>query len=124
MVVAEPFLQRKMHPTVIVNGYYGALEKALNVCESLAVSVNLEDRDQMKRIVQSSIGTKFVSRFGDKICDMAIDAVLTVSQKINGKKEVDIKRYAKVEKVREVAASPSPRARPTLPPTDPRRRPG
>lgn len=130
MVVAEPFLQRKMHPTVIVNGYYSALDKALKVCESLAVKVDLEDRDQMQRIVQSSIGTKFVSRFGEKICNMAIDAVLTVSQVVNGKKEVDIKRYAKVEKVRSSAA-PSPPAAPSqsYPPSllllpDPRRRPG
>jgi hypothetical protein len=46
------------------------------------------------------VNTKFISRFGDIMVDLAIDAVMTVVVEIPGRpKEVDIKRYAKVEKV-------------------------
>ena len=46
------------------------------------------------------MNTKFISRFGDIMVDLAIDAVMTVVVEIPGRpKEVDIKRYAKVEKV-------------------------
>mmetsp|Transcript_27584 Transcript_27584/g.88702 ORF Transcript_27584/g.88702 Transcript_27584/m.88702 type:complete len:529 (-) Transcript_27584:99-1685(-) len=99
MVVAEPFLSRGMHPTDIVGGYYAALDRALKVCESLAVEVDIHNREQMVRLVASSIGTKFVSRFGELMCNMAIDAVLRVTLERDGKKEVDIKRFAKVEKI-------------------------
>lgn len=36
---------------------------------------------------------------GDFACRLALDAVRTVYAEENGRKEVDIKRYAKVEKV-------------------------
>lgn len=39
-------------------------------------------------------------RYGDLICDMALDAVLKVTVEEAGRKEIDIKKYAKVEKVR------------------------
>jgi T-complex protein 1 subunit gamma len=53
----------------------------------------------MYRLISSSIGTKFVSRWSDLMCSLALKAVRTVSWDVNGKKEVDIKRYARVEKV-------------------------
>lgn len=67
MVAAEPFLSRNIHPTVIVRAYYEALEYALKTCESLAVSVDINDREAMMRLLRSAIGTKFSSRFGDLI---------------------------------------------------------
>jgi len=53
----------------------------------------------MIALIKSSIGTKFISGWGDMMCKLALDSVRTVSTEINGKREVDIKRYAKVEKV-------------------------
>ena len=35
----------------------------------------------------------------DLACEMALDAVKTVSVEVGGRREIDIKRYAKVEKV-------------------------
>ena len=67
LVAAEPFLSRNIHPTVIVRAFYEALEYALKTCESLAVSVDINDREAMMRLLRSAIGTKFSSRFGDLI---------------------------------------------------------
>jgi len=54
----------------------------------------------MASLISSSIGTKFVSRWNDLMCKLALDAVRTVTWETqNGKTEVDIKRYARVEKV-------------------------
>ena len=36
----------------------------------------------------------------DLACDIALEATSTVSIEQNGRREIDIKRYAKVEKVR------------------------
>ena len=44
-------------------------------------------------VVQSSIDTKFVSRWGTMISDLAVKAALTVYEEHpNGKKEIDLKR--------------------------------
>ena len=54
----------------------------------------------MYQLISSSIGTKFVSRWSELMCNLALKAVRTVSHDVGGgKKEVDIKRYAKVEKI-------------------------
>ena len=54
----------------------------------------------MYGLISSSIGTKFVSRWSKLMCSLALTAVRTVAWEVNnGKKEVDIKRYARVEKV-------------------------
>jgi len=99
LVVAEPFLARNMHPTVIVRAYYKALEDALAECDRLATPVDTSDVDELRRLVRACIGTKFVSRYGNMMCDLALDAVMKVTIDDGFKKEIDLKRYAKVEKI-------------------------
>ena len=40
-----------------------------------------------------------VKRWSHQVCEIALDAVQTVSLEENGRKEIDIKRYARVEKI-------------------------
>lgn len=52
---------------MIVRAFYQALEFSLHLCEELAVPVDIHDRESMMRLLRSTIGTKFSSRFGDLI---------------------------------------------------------
>ncbi len=65
----------------------------------ISVPVNINDKAEMKKLIQSSIGTKMVNTWSDLMCNLAYDAVKCVTIEKNGKKEIDIKRYARVEKV-------------------------
>ena len=56
---------------------------------------------QVEEVVKTCIGTKVLSRWDHLACRMAMDAVKTVALEERGRKEIDIKRYAKVEKVRQ-----------------------
>lgn len=129
---AEPFLRLEqtaaVHPTVIVSAYTKALATALEIMEDLSTTVDVvKDTELMKKLVTSTIGTKFSSRWNDKMVEMALQAVLTVAQpaggrgkelanryieshdaettilsntvKVQKEMEVDLKRYAKVEKI-------------------------
>jgi len=53
----------------------------------------------MLSLIKASIGTKFTVRWSDLMCKLALQAVRTVSQEDAGVKTVDLKRYARVEKV-------------------------
>ena len=53
----------------------------------------------MLNIINSSITTKAISRWSSLACNIALDAVKTVQFEENGRKEIDIKKYARVEKV-------------------------
>lgn len=63
--MAEPFLERNVHPTVICRGYTRALEEAVKIIDEFAFPVDINDRKQMMNIVNSCLGTKFTTRFGD-----------------------------------------------------------
>lgn len=65
----------------------------------MQVAINMETDDDMRKIVDSSIGTKFASRWGSLIVDLAVKAVRTVYRKEGENIEIDTKRYAKVEKI-------------------------
>lgn len=98
--VAEQFLQQQMHPTVIISAYRQALEEASKLLkEKVGVPVDINNRDEMMKIIKSCIGTKFISKWSDLACKIALEAVSTVSMEENGRKEIDIKRYARIEKI-------------------------
>ncbi|KAH8175631.1 TCP-1/cpn60 chaperonin family protein [Sarocladium implicatum] len=97
---ALPQLDRNIHPVVIISAFKRALKDALEIIEEISLPIDVEDDKAMAQLISSSIGTKFVSRWMDQMCDLALKAVRTVTWEAgNGKTEVDIKRYARVEKV-------------------------
>jgi len=97
---ALPQLERNIHPVVIISAFKRALADALKIVEEISLPVNIDDDKAMYELIASSIGTKFVSRWSELMCNLALKAVRTVSFDIGGgKKEVDIKRYARVEKI-------------------------
>lgn len=97
---AVPQLERNIHPVVIISAFKRALADAIQIIEEISLPVDIDDDEAMYKLISSSIGTKFVSRWSELMCNLALKAVRTVTHEIgNGKKEVDIKRYARVEKV-------------------------
>lgn len=95
-----PQLERNIHPVVIISAFKRALADALEVIEEISLPIDINDDKAMYGLISSSIGTKFVSRWSELMCSLALKAVRTVTWEVaNGKTEVDIKRYARVEKV-------------------------
>lgn len=100
LYAAEPFLEKNIHPTVLVRAYTRVLEDAVKIIDKMAFSIDVSNREQMLNVVNSCIATKFTHRFGNLMADLALQAVQTVTQDVgNGAKEIDIKNYAKVEKI-------------------------
>uniref|UniRef100_A0A4W4GIQ4 T-complex protein 1 subunit gamma n=1 Tax=Electrophorus electricus TaxID=8005 RepID=A0A4W4GIQ4_ELEEL len=96
--VAEQFLEQQMHPTVVISAYRQALDDMLNMLKEISMPVDANDRDMMLKIINSAINTKALSRWSSLACNIALDAVRTVEMEENGRTEIDIKKYAKVEK--------------------------
>ncbi|KAJ3856084.1 chaperonin Cpn60/TCP-1 family [Lentinula lateritia] len=106
-------LERDIHPVVIISAYNKALREALAIIEKVAIPVDVEDDEQMLGIVKGALGTKFVSRWSELMCKLALDAVHIVAQNVQSDKSdsqyastfssttptVDIKRYARIEKI-------------------------
>merc|ERR1719230_1739524 len=98
--ISHQFLEEKIHPTVIIQAYRQALEDSVNLLRDIvATPIDLSDKVAVRKVIQSCVGTKFISKWSDLACDIAMDAVKTVTIESSGGKEIDIKRYAKVEKI-------------------------
>ena len=92
-------LERDIHPVVIISAYNKALKEALEIIKRISIPIDINNDDEMLALIKTSIGTKFVARWSDLMCKLALQAVRTVAQDQDGMKTVDIKRYARVEKV-------------------------
>eukprot|EP01096_Ripella_sp_DP13-Kostka_P005318 TRINITY_DN1814_c0_g1_i1.p1 TRINITY_DN1814_c0_g1~~TRINITY_DN1814_c0_g1_i1.p1 ORF type:complete len:546 (-),score=308.20 TRINITY_DN1814_c0_g1_i1:69-1706(-) len=99
LTVAEPWVVRGMHPTEIISSFVKAKEEAIRHLKSISKPINTNNDAELLKIVQSCIGTKFIKRFEDQMCLLAIDAVRTVASLSHGKLDIDIKRYAKIERI-------------------------
>jgi T-complex protein 1 subunit gamma len=99
LAYALPHLERNIHPVVIIRAYKQALTDALEIAEEISQPVNIDSDKEMMKIISASIGTKMVARWSDLMCRLALDAVRTVATDSGGRREVDIKRYARIEKV-------------------------
>lgn len=98
--VARPFLEEDMHPTVIISAFRHALDDLLDTMKTkIGIPVDVNDEEKMLNIIKSCIGTKFMRQWSDMACKMALTATKTVVIEEKGKKEIDIKNYAKVEKI-------------------------
>lgn len=97
--LCETFLHRNIHPTIIVSALFNALNDAVEFAESMAIDVNIEDDQQVLQLIRSCVGTKFVTRNDDLIVRIAFEAVKIVRIIVDGKPIMDIKNFAKVEKI-------------------------
>lgn len=98
--MALPELERNIHPVVIIQAFKRALKDALDIVDEISLPIDIDNDREMFGLINASIGTKFVSRWSKLMCELALTAVRTVAWEVgDGKKEVDIKRYARIEKV-------------------------
>jgi len=98
--VSLPFFERNIHPTIICQGYMRALEDALKIMDEIAVDIDAGDDELLNQIVDAAVGTKYGARYGATLRDLAIQAVRTVAHtNEDGEMDVDIKRYARIEKI-------------------------
>jgi T-complex protein 1 subunit gamma len=99
--MAQRYVEQNIHPIKIVQGFACALDDAVIFAANVAVPLDIDDKKEIARCVASCLGTKMMGRLESLMTDLAIDAVKTVYtvDKVTARKEIDFKRYAKVEKI-------------------------
>jgi thermosome len=81
---AEELIGKEVHPTVIVDGYQKASEKALAVLKKdIAIKSNPEDRTLLNKIAITSMASKLVANDAQILSNVVVDAVLSVAEKLN-----------------------------------------
>ncbi|KAG8828765.1 T-complex protein 1 subunit gamma [Serendipita sp. 401] len=105
---SHTLLERNIHPVVIISAFNKALQESLDVIQQISIPIDTSSDEEMLSLIKTSIGTKFVIRWSDLMCKLALQAIRTVSVSESGSSTsgiptgittVDIKRYARVEKI-------------------------
>jgi len=94
---ADELLDMNIHPTIIVEGYRKAAEKAIESIDKHSKEVKWNDKDTLKQVAVISMGTKSAYIAKEMLADIAAEAVLSVAEERDGKIRVDIDDI-KVEK--------------------------
>jgi len=94
---AEELIGKNIHPTIIIDGYKKALEKALEVLDKIAIPVDLNSTEYLRKAAMTSMASKLVAEHREYLADLAVKAILQVAEKEDGKYKVDVDDV-KVEK--------------------------
>jgi len=77
---AENLLEKDVHPTVIVDGYRRAAEKALDILKGVAIKVDPKDEVMLQKVAAVSQAGKLLRESADFMADIAVKAVLQVTE--------------------------------------------
>jgi thermosome len=86
---AEELIEQKVHPTTIISGYKKALDLALELLNKYAITIDIKDRETIKKVVLTSMASKSLGFAREHLADIAIDAVLSVVREVDGKLKAD-----------------------------------
>ncbi len=87
---AVELMDKKIHPTVIIDGYRDAQEQALKFLEEISIEVDPKDKKTLKKIAMTSMASKLISGYSDYLSKIAVDAILQVAEEKDGGFEVDL----------------------------------
>ena len=87
---AEKLLDKDVHPTVIVDGYKRAAEKAIEILDKLSIPITEKDDAILKQVATTSMYSKGIAVAKDYFADIAVKAVKQVAEKSDGKLKADI----------------------------------
>ena len=97
---AEELINKKVHPTIIVDGFRKSAEKAIELLKEIAEKIDPTDKEYLKKIAITSMSSKLTSTNSPELSNIVINAVLSIVEKFdeyNKRFKVDIDNI-KVEK--------------------------
>ena len=97
---AEILLDEGIHPTIIIDGFKKALDfinETIPSIQGLVYPVDLNNRDDMVKVVANALSSKVVAEARDYLAKVAVDAAYTAVDVVNGKYNLDLD-WIKVEK--------------------------
>ncbi len=87
---AGDLLDQNIHPTIITSGYKLAAQKAIETLNNLAVEIKPNDKKTLKNIAMTSMASKGASSEKEHLADIVVDAVLSITEKLDDKHVVDL----------------------------------
>ena len=95
---ADELIEDNIHPSIIINGYQVASEKALEALEKASIDVDMDDRETLMKISNTSMRSKAVTSARDHLSNIVIDAIKQVIEKRDDRVIADVDNVQIVKK--------------------------
>ncbi len=86
---AQQLISSNVHPTVVTRGYKDAAKKCMEYLDGLSIKVSTNDRETLQEIASTAMSSKGVAGSKDQLAKIAVDAVTSVAEKVDGGYSVD-----------------------------------
>lgn len=87
---AEELIDKNVHPTIIIDGYRKAGEKALELLEKMAITVTPTNKEWLKKVATTSMASKLVAEYKEYLADIASQGILHVAEKVDNEYKADL----------------------------------
>lgn len=77
---ATELMEKKVHPTVIIDGYRQAEEKALAILKEISEKVDPKDKATLMNVSKTTMASKLVNQHSEYLSDISVDAVLQIAE--------------------------------------------
>ncbi|NMJ87121.1 MAG: thermosome subunit, partial [Thaumarchaeota archaeon] len=94
---AEELINKEVHPTILVDGYRRAADKALEILNKISIKVDPKDRKMLLKIARASMASKLVHDEGSTLGEVIVNSIVQVAEKSGDAYKVDMDNI-KVEK--------------------------
>jgi thermosome len=95
---AGNLIDDNIHPSIIISGYQVASEKALEALENVSIDVDMDDRETLMKISNTSMRSKAVTNARDHLSGVVIDAIKQIIETRNGETFADVDNVQIVKK--------------------------
>ena len=96
--LAEELIDKNVHPTIVIDGYRKAADKALDTLEKIAIKIDPNSLEEyLKKAAMTSMASKLIADYKEFFADLAVKAMLEVTEKESKTWRVDVDDV-KVEK--------------------------
>ncbi|MFX0207624.1 MAG: thermosome subunit beta, partial [Candidatus Hodarchaeota archaeon] len=85
---AEKLLDRKIHPTVIIEGFKLASDKSTEILKSIANKIDPDNKAHLINVARTSLNSKATGGAKDLMAEIAVDATKAVMEE--GKVDIDL----------------------------------
>lgn len=86
---AEELLEQDVHPTLVVRGFRMASVKAMEILDSIAIDIDVDDEDTLSKIASTAITGKHSEYAVEHLGEIVVKAVKKVAEEAGGSFEVD-----------------------------------
>ncbi|MFX1258710.1 MAG: thermosome subunit beta, partial [Promethearchaeota archaeon] len=78
--LAEELMEQSVHPTIIFRGYRKALLKSKELLKNLSTKVDINDRNTLIKVAETSMNSKLISGAKSHFADIAVKAISQIKE--------------------------------------------